>query len=944
VTLFGRDNEVGALARSPAKVTMLVGDSGVGKTEVLTEAQAENDVALAPAPIPVRNAPGALQRALLEALGEVVTELTRDESAAERIGRLFFETAKRAAATRLDELAAAVGRQLLGIVRRRVSDEAADVLEGFARQMATTKDQELAARIAGAADLDVVDVVIALAGDVMKFAGDRPLCLALDDCDRLGEADRRRIMDLAELLPEGMSLKISFATSDQGSREQATELRIQGVTPIELEGLDESAVREWLTAEGLNREWASEVTAATNGYPVYISAAVGLLRGAHSTAALEDLQPRDVLRAETEKAWAALDLHTRVAAARLAAFDDRLGPAQAAEVLGIEAAAWGALQRELAESGIFTGTSRWFHQLRRRHLWSHVLSPAEKDDAVERAITYLTPQLVSPTVDPAAFVEYARLLPEHSAILVDNPKLAAAAAADRDEVAIAASLIELATPTPSALLAENVLLYARQFFGAEGDLVAALRRLAERDLVHLASNRVATAVVPLFQGIDVVQFLAGRAARELRRLPLPQVATALFETKLRARLGDFRIGHYGVGAPRVAELSQQGVEMQRVRPDRGILRGRQRPNLLLRLQYGALPIYATLAYEEQGSRDEAANGMDGFSETLWERPLIVTEVIKQPLVAVPSLRFLQVLEHLTGANLANPVNSSVTIPSLDEPIALDEEMQTRAATLGVVRDLCERTEILAYGLERPTGYLYFGDETRSEIVQVVGRPGTRRLTQWPAASLEGGFHRVEVARLADLDSEERLGLMTWRQGQRRGDPVVSELAWLSGRARQFNEYQNRVPVLFDEAFLQRTVSHAVSRLQADAAEFIARLTIQGLPADVSASVRGRTTYLVFFLDEPSVGFVPGANATAAIAHLENDTRDFAAHVKVISAKESASVLSPPAQHPDIRGWLASLFGLEAKTVLSFGYGDARHILAELLGHRESELSFQYGTA
>jgi hypothetical protein len=943
--LFGRDEVVGDLARSPDKVTILVGDSGVGKSEVLRAAQLRDPEALCPAPFTVRNAPGALQRALLDSLASVVAELTEDEPAAQRVGRLFSETAKRIAKTRMDELAAAVGRHLLSVIRARVSAEAADVLQGVAHQLSTSVSQEFAARIADATDPDVVDVVVQFASDVVAFAGGRSLHLALDDCDRLDDSDQRRVMDFAELLPDGIALRLSFSTWDANSRARANTLVVAGARAIPLGGLDEHPIRDWLTAEGLDADWAADVLTATNGYALYVSAAIDLLRDATSTSVLSNLEPRSVLGAQTKQAWIGLDLVTQAQGARLSAVSGWLSPDQVADFLGIEPALWGALESRLVDSGIFTGTPPWFHQLRRRYLWNEVLTAEQKEDALDRAINYFAPQLTFPTGEPEAFVEYARLVPRQAALLSGNPKLDAAASADASELAIAASLMELMTPTPSALLAENVLLYARQVFNAQDDLVAALHRLARRDLVHLASNEFVTVVVPIFGTIEVVNLLAGRAAGELRRLPVPQVATALFQTKLRSVIGTFRSAQYGVGAPRIAELSREAVQMQRRHLDGSIHVGPNKgPNVLVRLRYGELPLYATIVYDEDGERDDAARRLDGFDQMVWDRQLVVTEVLRHPLTTVPSLRFLNAAELLTGRTLANSVNGTNPVPKLDTAISLDEEMAKRATVLNVVHDLTGPMEKLAYGLERPIGYVYFGDETHSEITHVIGGGGAQRLSEFPVASATRGFHRVEIARLAHLASDERLGLMTWRQGSNRDDPVISELAWLSKQAASFNDQQDRTTVVLDEQLLQQELDAAAERAGEDAARMAAALAAVegGLDYRETRSF-GRTTYLAVFLDKPMPGFVPGSHVSVLSTHVDNDTGMFDTRLQILPADERHDVFRGSTWE-EAASTTAALFGIDPACIHSVYDGFARSVLAKMLGHRESELSFQFPIA
>ena len=945
IRLFGRDDVVDALVRSKDKVTVLTGDSGVGKSEVLRLAQLRDEQALCPAPFAVGHAPGALQRALLDRLASVVAELTEDEPAARRIGHLISETAKRVAAARMDELAAAVGRHLLSVIRARVSAEAADVLQEVAHQLTTSASQELAARINDATDPDLVDIVIEFAGDVVAFAGGRELRLALDDCDHLDDSDQRHLMDFAARLPDGIALRLSFSTWDTDTRAQANALVIGGVAPISLEGLGEPAIREWLISEELQGDWAAEVRRRTNGYALHVSAAISLLRDAGSTTVLADLQPPGILKAQTNKAWSGLDVMTQAIAARLSAAPGPLSPDRVADLLGIEPALWGALERKLVDAGIFTGVPPWFHQLRLRYLWDEVLTPEQKNDAIDRAINYLTPQLTFPTADPEAFVEYARLAPLQAALLSGDPALAAATAADTDEVAIAASLMELMTPTPSALLAENVLLYARQVFNAQGDLVAALQRLADRGLVYLASNEFVTVVVPTFGSVEVVNLLVGRAAGELRRLPVPQVATTLFDTRLRSAVGNFRSAQYGVGAPRIAELSRQAVQLQRRHPDGSIHVGPNKgPNVLLRLRYGELPLYAAIAYQDDVERDAAASRLEGFDETIWDRQLQVTDVLRHPMRTVPSLRFLNAAELLTGRSLVNPINTTTTVPKLDAPVSLDQEMAKRAAVLNVARDLSGADETLAYGLEVPIGYVYSGDETHSLIAHVIGRAGAQRLGEGLALSAASGFHRIELARVANLGPDERLGLMTWRQrSSSHEDPVVAELAWLSKLVASFNEQQDRITVILTEQFLRDALGAAVQRAGDDAARMAEALAEADGTLDYAGTrALGRTTYLALFLDQATPGFVPGAHATVISTHVDNDRGVFSTNVRVVPSDERDNIFLGSSWDHAFHA-VAALFDIDPADVHSFGDGLARSVLAKMLGYRESELSFEYRT-
>lgn len=95
MALIGRDRDISELVARQARVVLLAGDSGVGKSEILRAVQGVSGVALAPPPVSLRSAPGALQRGLLESLATAVSGVTTDQSGVERIGNLIVAAAGR---------------------------------------------------------------------------------------------------------------------------------------------------------------------------------------------------------------------------------------------------------------------------------------------------------------------------------------------------------------------------------------------------------------------------------------------------------------------------------------------------------------------------------------------------------------------------------------------------------------------------------------------------------------------------------------------------------------------------------------------------------------------------------------------------------------------------------------------------------------------------------
>lgn len=106
-TLYGRDQQVLDLLSIHGPLTVISGDSGVGKTQILKKVVATFD-GVAPAPVMVGYAPAALQASLLDALGAAAALIADEEGAARRVGRLLVEGGRRLASAKASEVGLAV--------------------------------------------------------------------------------------------------------------------------------------------------------------------------------------------------------------------------------------------------------------------------------------------------------------------------------------------------------------------------------------------------------------------------------------------------------------------------------------------------------------------------------------------------------------------------------------------------------------------------------------------------------------------------------------------------------------------------------------------------------------------------------------------------------------------------------------------------------------------
>ncbi len=920
------------MASSAAPLTLLVGDSGTGKSAALSALQ-EHSPGLAPDPIKVDRAPASLQLALLDALGAAVALIAEDEPSVRRIGKLIVDAVDRLADSRLQDLRAEVGRQLLAVVRARVSDELADLVEGFAESISKSRSDALAERIARAGDAAVVDQIVSFAAEVETLADGELVYLALDDLDRLDGGDLRRLGDLIDRLPPRLRIRGSFTTWDSQTREDSRYLGIEGAQYVPIGGLTEDQVSMWLQSRGLPSGLLDAVMVATNGYPVHVEDAVQLLVASPTASTLRALKPNTVLKARAEQAWSELDTYAQVAVARLAFYVDRPAPSRIRELLGIDQMTWGTLEIALIHSGLLVeGRPTWFHELRRQVIWESVLSEDMRIDAVEAATADLAHQLALPAARAELFIGFARAAADNVRLQQAEPSVEAAVAATTDEVAVAAAALELIEfmRGDQVIDAEIVLTHARQVFGLQGDAIDALDRLAQSGLVYVASDDRASVLALQLGTNDAARVIAGRAANECGRMPVVQLATAAFETRLRPLLSPFDGVVYGVGRPRMAFLAAQVVaEVHRRKRDGVVHHRREEPSLILRAAHGDVPIYAAVAYDTTDERNEALLRCEGFEGELWGEALVVDEIVELPSDVVPSYRFCGALDWLTrGRTKADAHRGAAN----DSPMELSVELEIRSRLRAAMRDESAQIERFAFGLEDTSGYAYSEVEGEQCIIEIGGGDAATDMgVRWNEVSRQP-FMRLRIAEELELPRDQHIRRIEWRSGARSTDVVRDEVGETQKHASAFNRHQRKLNVDFEETTLRGLLRAALEQRELDGRRLVEATPLTGLTLPPPTK-----TYVLLELDEPTDdGWVPGARDVVYAAAFLSDHRDRGVEFSMI---RSAQWASSPSQSP--RDLMEHHFGVDTSEAVSHSWGEAAGGLARLLGFEFGEVRFQY---
>jgi len=824
LTLFGRDDVVQRLAASRARLTVLSGDSGIGKSEVLRAAQVATTDAIAPSPRSLPSSGGVLQRILLDGLGEVLAEDIRGRGGLDEAGRWLAEAAEGVVAKGGQALVRVVGQEVLAVVRGQLGEEVGQAATAYVASLKQAVDERLAVRLDNALDRGAAEVVLALASEVLEHSEPREAVLAIDAGERLRDEDVRVLSDLAEALPPGLRLRVAISTytaQHQAIVDQLTGVS-SGVAEIALSGIGEDGVREWLQSEGESDDLVSDVTRVTGGYALHLGDLIAHLRGG---GAIDDAPLHETFARRTEDAWVQLDPNVAHHARRLCVFADPLPVSRALEFLGIDLAEWGETQDRLKRARIFSVEVNglpWFHEQRRRYLSEIKLGADELAATCTDAVAILR-DLTETTQRTDRLSELADLAIHATSLLDDNEQLRVAVGLDLQQLALCASLVELMEPkmTFPAIDGNALLRHTRQVFEPAGDLVQAFRELGSNSLVQVVEQRHAAVVAPSFNGLLVMLVIIGRAQRDLGRTPVPRAAGTVFETEIRPRLEPYLGVGYGIGHQRMAKLGEQAVTLRRKLAAPVLVVGNRGdgPDLLLRGRYAGRAFYTHASFDSVERRDEARERLDGLSVEIFDQRFEVTDLIDHPVEPVPSGRFLQAAQRVLGKDLKLGHDGVSGKRDLASPMSAEQRLSLRAGVLQVVRTRSSMIERYAVELDQPIGFLYFENGDSIEIAEVIGGREDAR----PAPSVFGRprddpFEIYRIEELGDLAAHERVGIATFSVSHipRLDDPAVDTLTDLAKRATRFNATQRQLVLTFDETDLQHRLMDAVNMRLEDA--------------------------------------------------------------------------------------------------------------------------------
>lgn len=166
--LMGRKEVLSQIAGSKAPITLLAGDSGIGKSALLEEEPADTELTLSSVPITVGYTRAAVH-AVLSALAEVAHRLSLEVDAT-LIARTWVEASKNLASKYAQDLPRVLGAAMLGFLKARIGTAGGKILDDFVSEVRKSSPVGISAAITGQLDPLASDIIADFAEALLSVA------------------------------------------------------------------------------------------------------------------------------------------------------------------------------------------------------------------------------------------------------------------------------------------------------------------------------------------------------------------------------------------------------------------------------------------------------------------------------------------------------------------------------------------------------------------------------------------------------------------------------------------------------------------------------------------------------------------------------------------------------------------------------------------------------
>ena len=827
-------------------VVVVTGDSGTGKSSILADHQIElsRGSAIAPPPVTCAFDSGALQVAILDGLVTALVTSMADRTAWRNIQNRLDTAGKEMVAEVGKSLAKAVTQEVMAQVKARLGEHAGEGLAVFFKGLRQDTTDDLRRDLQSRSDTNVVKLLVRLCDEVAT-ALKRDVILAIDECQRLTDDDQRALASLSIVPPKRARFVVAWSSAAHEARAGLTRLRDTGCGELVVGGLRRADVGSMLSRAGVAGVHTERVHFLSSGFPIIVEGLIGQLR---SGGTLDEYTPPTAFVRSLEDALARLPSDAHIAARQLSVFE--LPPSESTIIsyLDLSSTQWGVLRQSLERENILSverNGQLWFHESRRSHLWTRMLSEGERFEIGQPAYSALLTQyrddMISSTGLMVPIAHTARFARESQSA---NPQLARILDLTSAQLAVLASIIELEITHPSDdsrwTPPETALIYAHNTFGADrGDALAAIPVLIEQEFIQpvdqaepVNADPDVTVTVSADPTDECHIVLHGQIQDVLGKTVIPQITGRIVHEHFEALRLESSLVLSDPGGSDAIELIRNAKNQPLHRFD--LLRRTVCPMMAVWVDYGGHPISMAAIFNRDAERQRAKKAAISVDEVSYGRRVKTVHTFEDQTTTIPSMRLFKAVYLATGRPTEGDPGGTGNWQMVNDgpPLPISEYVQRQITLADILRTRVDDLEQEVYALREPRGAAVgqAPDDTYF-FVELRGSTRVVEMTAEHIALLQDDlpFRFARLEHHLTLRPGERTHHITERI-QRSGlidDPAVTLLNDFWETAREFNEHQPRRRIKMQKGSLTQLVRDAHIRDTTLARTLSEQLTIGG---------------------------------------------------------------------------------------------------------------------
>ncbi|MES9517937.1 hypothetical protein ACIQYW_29335 [Rhodococcus erythropolis] len=828
-------------------VVVVTGDSGTGKSSLLVDHQIElsRGATIAPPPVTCAFDSGALQVAILDGLVSALVISMADRTAWRSIQNRLDTAGKEMVAKVGKSLATAVTQEVMAQVKARLGEHAGEGIAAFFKGLRQDTTADLRRDLQSRSDTNVVKLLVRLCDEVAAVLK-RDVILAIDECQRLTEDDQRALASLSLAPPKRARFVIAWSSAAHETRTGLTRLRDTGCGELVVGGLSRADVETMLSRAGITNAHTDRVHFLSNGFPIIVEGLIGQLR---SGGTLDEYTPPTAFIRSLEDALTRLPTETNIAARQLSVFE--LPPSESTIIsyLDLTSTQWGVLRQSLERENILSinrNGQLWFHESRRSHLWTRMLSEGERFEIGQPAYSALLAQyrdeMTSSTGLMVPLAHTARFARDSQS---SNPQLARILELTSAQLAVLASIIELEITHPTDddrrwTPPETALIYAHNTFGADrGEALEALPVLLEREFVQTvnqaeqgSADPEVAATVSADPTDECHIVLHGQFQDVLGKTIIPQITGRIVYEHFEALRLESTLVLTDPDRSDAIEVIRrtENYPLHRFDP----LRRTVCPMMAVWVDYGGQPISMGAIFNRDSNRKIAKRAALAVDEVSYGRRVKTVRTFEDQMTTIPSMRLFKAVYLATGRPVEGDREGTRNWQMANDgpPLPIREYAHRQITFTDILRTRLDNLEHEIYALREPRGAAV-GQAPDDTYFFVELRGSTRVIEMTPAQiallqdQLPFRFARLEHQLM--LRPGERTHHITGRT-QSVGlidDPVVKMLNDFWEAAREFNKHQPRRRIKMHKGSLTQLVRDAHIRDTSLARTLSEQLTIGG---------------------------------------------------------------------------------------------------------------------